>query len=126
MSEFWAIVITFVAGACGLIAGLIIATVVGMAAAVGGADFLLLPYFPVVLAVSGFVLFPVVALKAAGFELAEVTACLAGLWAILLAISLWPLLQVEGPSWFPFGIALVALIIARTIAGPFVPYLTKR
>jgi hypothetical protein len=126
VSEFWAIVITFVAGACGLIAGLVVGTVVGMAAALGGSDLSVLPYLPVVFAVTGFVLCPVVALKAAGFELAEVTAGLAGLWAILLAIALGPLLQVEGPSWSPVALALAALVIARIIAGPFVPYLTHR
>ena len=125
MSEFWAIVITVVAGACGLIAGLVIATIVGVAAALGGAELSMLPSLSVVAAVSGFVVFPVVALKAAGFELAEVTAGLAGLWAILRVIARGPLLQVEGPSWSPIALAVVALIIARTIAGPFVPYLTR-
>jgi hypothetical protein len=125
VSEFWAIVITFVAGACGLIVGLVVATVVGMAAALGGADLAVLPHGRVALPVAGFVLFPVVALRATGFELAEITAGLAGLWAVLLAISLGPLLQVEGPSWSPVVLALVALVIARTIAGPFVPYLTR-
>jgi hypothetical protein len=126
VSEFWAIVITLVAGACGIVAGLVTAIIVGMVATWAGVDApLLLAYLPVVLPVTGFVVFPVVALRAGGFQLAEVTAGLAGLWVVLLAISLGPLLRVEGPAWAPFAVALVALVIARTIAGPFVPYLTR-
>lgn len=128
VGELRAIVITTVAGSIGMLVGGL--TALALNAGVGMAT---LPFgtpapsvLPIVLGVAGLVLGPAIALRTAGFHLAEVTAGLAGVWALLLLVSVGPLLQAVGPSWFPFGLVLAALIIARTIAGPFVPYIVAK
>ena len=124
MQEFRAIVITVVAGSAGVLAGVL--TAFGLTAWI---DLAALPFatpapsdLGVVLSVAGLIFAPAIALSSAGFDLAKVTAALAGLWMVLLVGSVGPLLEVVGPPLFPFALAPVALIIAWVIAGPFVPY----
>lgn len=125
MSEFRAILITVLAGSAGMLTGAVTASVVG----VGTGDLDLMFGVVVPSGVSslfvavGFALGPWLALRTAGFRLAEVTTALAVVWVLLLIMAVGPILDVIGPSWFPLAVALVSLAIARTIAGPFAPYL---
>ena len=128
MQEFRAIIITVVAGSAGVLAGVL--TAFGLTAWI---DFAGLPFanpapsdLGVVLSVAGLIFAPAIALSGAGFDLAKVTAALAGLWMVLLVASVGPLLEVVGPPLFPFALAPAALIIARVIAGPFAPYVVVK
>jgi hypothetical protein len=125
VSEFRAILITVLAGSAGMLVGAVTASVVG----VGTGDVDLIFGVVVPSGVSslfvavGFALGPWLALRAAGLHLAEVTTALAVVWMLLLIMAVGPILDVIGPSWFPLMVALASLAIARTIAGPFAPYL---
>lgn len=125
MSEFRAVLITVLAGSAGMLSGAVAASAVGA----GTTDLDLMFGVVVPSGVSslfvavGFALGPWLALRSAGLHLAEVTTALAVVWMALLIMSVGPILDVIGPSWFPLMVALASLAIARTIAGPFAPYL---
>ena len=125
VDEKRAIFITVIAGLAGMISGAVIAASVGASTpqsepVLGDS---LQPGLVTVLVAAGFILGPWIALRAAGFRLAEVTAALAAIWVLLLILAVGPVLDAIGPSWFPVVVALAALAIARAIAGPFAPYL---
>lgn len=125
MDEFRAIVITVLAGCAGMLVGAVTASAMG-AGLTAQQQFLGVPFhwgLPGALVALGFLLGPWIALRTAGFDLAEVTTALAALWVCLLLIAVGPVLDAIGPGWFPLPLAVAALAIARAIAGPFAPYI---
>lgn len=123
MDEKRAIFITVVAGLAGMLTGAVLAALVSASSpqepVLGDS---LQPGLVTVLVAAGFILGPWIALRAAGFRLAEVTAALAAIWVLLLILAVGPILDAIGPPWFPVVVAFAALAIARAIAGPLAPY----
>ena len=127
MDEFRAIFITVIAGCAGMLTGAVVAVSVSASTPQGRPVFgdSLEPGLVTALVAAGFVLGPWIALRAAGYHLAEVTSALAALWVLLLILAVGPVLDSVGPPWFPVVVALAALAIARAIAGPLAPYLDR-
>lgn len=127
MDEFRAIFITVVAGCAGMLTGAVVAVSVSASTPQDQPVFgdSLEPGLVTVLVAAGFVLGPWLALRAAGYHLAEVTSALAAVWVLLLILAVGPVLDSIGPSWFPVVVAVAALAIARAITGPFAPYLGR-
>jgi len=124
VDEFRAIFITVIAGAAGMLTGAVLAVLVTASTSQSQPVFgdSLEPGIVTLFVAVGFVLGPWIALRAAGYHLAEITSMLAAIWVLLLILAVGPTLAAIGPSWFPAVVALLALAIARAIAGPFVPY----
>lgn len=126
MGESRAIAVTTLGGGAGMLVGAVTASAMG-ATITDPRLFLGVPVhwgLPGALVAVGFLLGPWIALRTAGFDVAEVTVALGALWVCLLLMSVGPFLAAVGPGWFPFPLALTALAIARAIAGPFAPFIT--